>query len=301
MNSRFSEEKKQPPYYLITGLLLGLVIGFVVTMLILPVQYTNVPPETLNVTDKDRYRLMIALSYQSNQDIGRATARLGLLRDNDISSELIQQSRRSQTKSDAQVLLNLAQAFQNPNAQPNQNTESSSPTPTTIAIATATEEIPATPSPTSTPTISPTIEITDTPEIQETSQATESESTPVVENTPTTVVNTNSAFQLTENENICNPTYRDALIQIEVFDSEGEPIPNSRITVTWAAGQDTFFTGYFPEISLGYADFAMDPETIYNVKVGNIGELVTDLTAPECNDPSNTTYWGSIYLRFDAP
>lgn len=118
MNSRFQEEKRQPPYYLLTGLLLGLALGFIMTMVILPIQYTNVPPETLNTTDKDRYRLMISQAFRANQDLGRASARLGLLRDDDIAGQLIQQSRRSETKSDAQVLLNLAQAIQNPLAQP---------------------------------------------------------------------------------------------------------------------------------------------------------------------------------------
>ena len=104
MNSRFAEEKRHPPYYLLTGLILGLAIGLIVTMVVFPVQYSNVPPETLNTTDKDRYRLMIALAYQANQDLGRASARLGLLREEDVASQLVQQSRRSQSRDDAQKI-----------------------------------------------------------------------------------------------------------------------------------------------------------------------------------------------------
>lgn len=297
MNSRFAEEKRHPPYYLLTGLILGLTIGLIVTMVVFPVQYSNVPPETLNTTDKDRYRLMIALAYQANQDLGRASARLGLLREEDVASQLVQQSRRSQSRDDAQILLNLAQAIQNPNPQPVGNQDLQTPTITVTDRPTIT----ASPTATSTPTSSPTVEITETQSVTETFQPTQS--TPTITSTPspTTVQNTNLAFQLIENQTICNPNYQDPLIQVEVFNAEGQPLPNTRIIVTWAEGQDTFYTGYYPDISLGYADFLMEPETTYNVRVGDIGELVTDLTAPTCETDDGAAYWGSIYLRFDAP
>ncbi len=297
MNSRFAEERRHPPYYLITGFILGLAIGLILTLVILPVQYSNVPPETLNQTDKDRYRLMIALSYQSNQDIGRATSRLGLLRDDDIAGQLIQQSRRSQTRSDAQILLNLAQAIQNPNLQPVNGQENETP------IFTMTPSSPETPTPTHTitPTLSPTVEITKTLTNTEAPESTQTRPTATVTPSVTSIVSMNLAFQLIENQTICNPTYNVPLIQVEVFDSEGEPLPNAQVIVTWQNGQNSFYTGYYPDISIGYADYQMEPETTYNVKVGDIGELVTNLTAPTCDDEDNNTFWGSIYLQFEAP
>ena len=297
MNSRFSEEKRKPPYYLITGFLLGLIIGFVLTMVVFPVQYTNAPPETLNQTDKDRYRLMIALAYQANQDIGRAKARLGLLRDDEIAGQLIQQSRRSQTRSDAQILLNLAQALQNPNSQPVVEVEIPTPTIT----PTETLEFTPTSTPTSTATITPTIAVTETLSIEETSQTSATRSLPTPTSTTTVIQNTNLAFRLSDTQTICNVSYQDSLIQVEVFDGSGKPIPNSKIIVAWASGQNTFYTGYYPDVSLGYADFSMEPDTIYTVKVGDIGELVSNLQAPQCQSDTGNSYWGSIYLRFDAP
>ncbi|MBE0685107.1 MAG: hypothetical protein IH585_03825 [Anaerolineaceae bacterium] len=296
MNSRFQEERRQPPYYLLTGLLLGLALGFVLTMVILPIQYSNVPPETLNTTDKDRYRLMIAMAFQANQDQGRASARLGLLRDDDVAGQLIQQSRRSETKSDAQVLLNLAQVIQNPLAQPIAPPQPTDEFPSTQQVAFT---MTSTPSPTE--TMMPTESIDETQSATSTPQPTRQQSTAIVQNSPTPNFSSDLPFQLTENEVICNTSYSESLIQVEVFDAEGEPIPNARITVTWATGQDTFFTGFYPEISLGYADFSMTPTTIYSVKVGNIGEMVTNLTASECKDDSENIFGGSIYLRFDAP
>ncbi len=292
MNSRFQEEKRQPPYYLLTGLLLGLALGFIITMVILPIQYTNVPPETLNTTDKDRYRLMISQAFRANQDLGRASARLGLLRDDDIAGQLIQQSRRSETKSDAQVLLNLAQAIQNPLAQPIITSQAPESDITAQAIDSAI---------TFTPAQTETIVPTETPSETATPQPTRPLSTSIVQNSPTPNLTTGLPFQLTENKTICNSSYRESLIQVEVFDAVGEPISNARITVTWSTGQDMFFTGFYPEIGLGYADFSMTPDSIYSVKVGEIGEMVTNLTSPNCTDDSDTNYWGSIYLRFDAP
>ncbi len=296
MNSRFQEERRQPPYYLLTGLLLGLALGFVLTMVILPVQYSNVPPETLNTTDKDRYRLMIAMAFQANQDLGRASARLGLLRDDDIAGQLIQQSRRSETKSDAQVLLNLAQVIQNPLVQPVVQSQ-----PTDEFPATEQAAFTLTSSPFPTGTMMPTESINETQSATSTPQPTRQQSTTIVQNSPTPNLSSDFPFQLTETEIICNASYSESLIQVEVFDAEGEPIPDARITVTWSTGQDTFFTGFYPEISLGYADFTMTAGTIYSVKVGNIGEMVTDLSASECTDDSENTFLGSIYLRFDAP
>ncbi len=291
MNSRFREERQSPPYYLLTGLILGLVLGFVLTKVIMPIQYTNVPPETLNTADKDRYRLMIALAYEANQDIGRAESRLGLLRDDDIAGQLIQQSRRSETRSDAQVLLNLAQAIQSPHAQPVQSID-----PSPSATVNSDVSGSATPDLTlestdidNTPTPSPTTE-----DIIESPIAT-------IQPSPTSEQNTNLPFVLVENESICNTSYSESLIQVEVFDADGNPMPNIKITVNWANGQDSFYTGFYPDISLGYADFTMTPPTEYSVKVGEIGELVSNLTASKCSDKDGNDYWGSVYLRFDSP
>ena len=294
MNSRFQQERRQPPYYLLTGLLLGLVIGFVVTMVVFPVQYTNVPPETLNINDKDQYRLMIAMAFQANQDLGRASARLGLLRDDDIAGQLIQQSRRSQLRSDAQVLLNLAQAIQNPYVQPvlNQNpTEFTTSETNSIAITS-----------TITATVLPEEENNNSQDIRTaTPQPARPQPTTIIKSSPTALAMSSIPFQLSEKQTICNPTYQESLIQVEVFNRNGDPIPNSRITVYWSNGQDSFYTGYFPEISAGYADFNMSPPTIYSVRVGEIGELVTNLSAPECKNDADNSYWGSLYLRFDEP
>jgi len=43
-----------------------------------------------------------------------------------------------------------------------------------------------------------------------------------------------------------------------------------QITVTWSGGQDTFFTGFKPEIDPGYADFQMEPGQQYQIELSTI-------------------------------
>lgn len=294
MNSRYRRERHQPPYYLLTGLILGLMLGILVSFFILPAQYTNVPPETLSEADKDQYRLMIASAYQVDQNLERAQARLGLLREEGLISILESQASRSDERSDAQTILTLVKALQAPTTI-NSTIE---PTP---QITQETVQASATPT--------PTIGISETPEGSQTpdqavrtatpqSNETEIETTPF----PTATANLSASipFVLTEQRTVCNASLSESLIQIEVFDEDGSPIPNMEILVSWDGGSSTFFTGYYPEISAGYADFSMNPTTTYLVRVGDVGEVVQNLQAPECEE-DDLPFWGSIYLRFDEP
>lgn len=288
MNSRYRQERYHPPYYLLTGLILGLLLGFGITFLLFPVQYTNVPPETLQSVDKDQYRLMIASAFQANGDFGRAFARLGVLREENLANVLLQQAQRSERRSDAQLLLKLSQALEKSPAQndsalpeipatitiaPPQTTPEASTTeqPTTQAIRTATGE-------------APTLSVTRTPFP-----------------TPASVSSLNIPFRLIEQQTVCNPAYTDSLIQIEVVDKKNKPLSNARVFVSWEGGQDIFYTGFFPEISAGYADYSITSGISYRVRIGEIGAVVENISAPECQDANNNPYWGSISLLFAEP
>jgi hypothetical protein len=71
--------QKQTHWYLLTGLLLGLAIGLVFSILVMPVENADALPGELSPQAKDDYRAMIALAYASNQDLERALSRLELL------------------------------------------------------------------------------------------------------------------------------------------------------------------------------------------------------------------------------
>ncbi|OJX38012.1 MAG: hypothetical protein BGO78_08210 [Chloroflexi bacterium 44-23] len=288
MNSRYSQEPQHPPYYLLTGLILGLLFGFGVSFLFFPVRYTNVPPETLQNVDKDQYRLMIASAYQANNDIGRAQARLGILREENVSGLLLQQAQRSERRSDAQLLLKLSQALE----KVPEMAETGPP----IAQASIT----LSQSQTNTPLAGGEM-ATDQPVRTATMEATRIVATRTPFPSPSSVSSLNIPFRLVEQKTICNPAYTDTLIQVEVVDKKEKPISNVRIFVNWDGGQDIFYTGFFPEISIGYADFSMNPQETYSLRVGEIGEVIQNISAPECQDGAGKNYWGSISLLFAEP
>lgn len=288
MNSRYQQERHHPPYYLLTGLILGLALGFGITFLFFPVHYTNVPPETLQSVDKDQYRLMIASAFQANNDLGRAQARLGVLREDNLAEILLQQAQRSQLRSDAQLLLKLSQALQKTTTSENTTGVMASATPGIIQ-ATQTKSADPSAEATSLPVRSATPLSSKQPSIR----------TPLAESSQ--VSSLYIPFRLVEEKSICDPTYKDSLIQVEVVDKKEKPISNARVFVTWDGGQDVFYTGYFPEISSGYADFSMTPAINYSVRIGEIGEVIENISAPECSDDNGNQYWGSISLLFAEP
>ena len=62
-----------------------------------------------------------------------------------------------------------------------------------------------------------------------------------------------------------------------------------------------FFTGLKPEISLGYADYAIQPGVTYQLSLAEGGASVPDLVAQECEDNEGNRYWGSLKLVFLQP
>jgi hypothetical protein len=289
MNSKYREEKYRPPYYLLTGIILGLILGFGVTFAIFPVQYSNVPPETLQAVDKDQYRLMIAYAYQANHDLGRANARLGLLREEDLAALLLNQAQRSERRSDAQILLSLSEALQTP-ANPTESQEQA------VEAQTATAQV-SSESPQPGESATAGVETIRTATAQPTIQ--QQIRTPFP--TQTTIPSSTIPFRLVEQEIVCNSNFKKPYIQVIAVDKENNAMPNVRIMVSWEGGQDIFYTGYYPEISAGYADYEMDPALSYSIQIGEIGEVLEQLSAPECKDDFGNAYWGSISLLFSEP
>jgi len=81
---------------------------------------------------------------------------------------------------------------------------------------------------------------------------------------------------------ICDSAARPGLLQILVTGADGEPLPGVQIVITSKEGQDTFYTGLYPEISPGYADFAMTAGETYTLKVGEVSEIEQGIAIPSC-------------------
>jgi hypothetical protein len=106
------EPEQKPPLYLLTGVALGLVLGFIFAWIIWPARADAVGPNSLALEYREQYRLMTALAYAASGDLGRAQARLALLQDGDPVRMLTSQAQfalgNSATQREARALAGLA-------------------------------------------------------------------------------------------------------------------------------------------------------------------------------------------------
>jgi len=277
-----SEERG--PWYLLTGLAIGLLLGLLYTWLISPVKYVDTSPASLRAEFKDHYRSLISLSYGVNNDLGRSISRLGLLQDENSAYELGAQAQRimaedgSQTDARAMAQLAADLAKFTPAAPPTL----AAGTPSPIAQATATldeSQMIATSTPQPAATFTPMA--TFTPRAQSMLQP-----------------DLSSPLELRERQSVCTPGLVPGLLQVEVQDDDGGPIRGVRIDVAWDGGTTSFYTGLYPEISPGYADFVMQPGVVYSLRAGDGGEVVSDLQSEQCTDAAGNTYPGGVRLVF---
>lgn len=312
-------------WYLLTGIIIGIGLGLVISWLVWPTRYRDNAPASLGEEYKDSYRALIAAAYMASGDVERARSRLYELGDADMAAALITQAQRSMVEGhpEAEVralsLLGLAltsgsgatpvatlpptltllpavQATITPTATiipspviawtptPNGALNNANPSPTeglsTQVRPTSKVGTPGSPTPTPTPllptfTLAPTI-------------------------TPTPTLTPGQPFRLAQKQIVCNPDLDQPLIQVQVHNSSGDPVPGVEGFVFWEGGNDRFITGLKPEMGLGYADFIMKKDLTYTVQLVN-GEPVRDLTVNQCTNTAGNTYLGGWLLVFEQP
>jgi hypothetical protein len=282
--------------HLFLALLTGLGLGLVYSWFLSPVEYVDAAPAILRADFKDQYRIVIAASYAGTLDLPRARARLTLLGDTDPVAELSAQAQRMLASGEpfekAQPLARLATDLKQGFASapftstpiPAFNTPQFDATPTFESQQDATEEPTQTPLPTAdfeqTP-LAPVIAETNTPRP-----------------TFTPTAGPGTPFTLVEQETICDPSLQASLMQFSLIDSRNRPAAGIEIIVTWNQGEDRFFTGFKPELGNGYADFVMQADTAYSIRIVTGGSFVPNISAPICTDPNGMTYPGSLLLTF---
>ncbi|NJN80204.1 MAG: hypothetical protein HC797_06905 [Anaerolineales bacterium] len=286
--------------HLIFSLLIGLGLGLAYSWFLSPVTYVDANPTILRADFKDQYRIVIAASYHSTQDLARAKARLNLLGDVDPVGALSAQAQR---------MLASGESFEKvrPLAQ----------LATDLQLGYVSDPLTPTPLPTSfnTPKVEVTVEETEsslnvTEEAVVTSLPTLFfEQTPLIPTfsetitprpTTTKTPPPGAPFALVGQETICDPASK-ALMQFMFIDSRRNQIAGVEIIVTWNQDEDRFFTGFKPELGNGYADFVMQSDTIYNVRVVTAGSFVQNIFAPVCTEPNGASYLGGIILTFQQP
>ncbi len=290
------------PWYLVTGLIIGIAAGLIYAWLIEPVQYADAAPNSLSENDKDYYRAMIALAYQADGNLGRARQRLALLNDSSPAESLKLQAQRAGDPPSVEgiALAALAEVYNpRPTPQASPTLTAAPPTvpatraPTGVLSPTATLDPAqavrtATPLPSATPTITPSV----TPTL-----AASLTPRPTLKPSPTL----GAPFALKDKQKVCDPS-QPATLQVEVFDGAGKPVPGVKILVTWPpSGLDTFYTGLTLSVSAGYADFQMTPKTVYALQAGDNGETVAGLTTHDCTQTNSVTFQGGWKLKFVQP
>jgi hypothetical protein len=281
------------PWYLLTGLILGVGFGLLYAWVISPIRYVDTEPSSLRSDFREQYRALIAVAFLSNGDLPRAKARLALLADPDIAKTIAIQAK-------------LAQDLAGPDSEKNG----------LMALAAALESgtVPLTPIalPSDTPTPEPSSTLTPTPVIalvEASATPTAGTALPTRTSAPTTTPlpsrtptpTPGAPFILSEQSLVCDPLIKGPLIQVEAFDAALQPVPGLEILINAGQGDDHFFTGLKPEISLGYADYAIQPGVTYQLRLAEGGASVPDLVAQECEDNAGNRYWGSLKLVFLQP
>lgn len=249
----------------VVGLALSLIYGWVLDPQPLPVQ-----PADLRQRDKEFYIRLIAVAFAHNQNLDQAKTRLDSLVEPNINGLIVGITERyiieSRDVRDVIALVKLSDAL------------GQTSVPMLAFLATPTPKPTATPTPAPTPTPrptrTPTPRVTPTPKPSPTQTSTPRPTgtrvptrTPTPTNTPTP--GPNAPFGVAQSVILCDKT-TSGLLRIYVRDRLGQGVPGVEIAVDWAGGRDKLFTGFKPEIDNGYADFQMEPDERYQVKLVSV-------------------------------
>jgi len=296
---------RSPIFVILFGFFAGAGLGLAYAWLISPVTYVDANPAILRADFKDQYRIVISAAYAATHDLPRARARLELLGDANPTGELSALAQRILAKGEpkdnaeplAQLAADLQQGFASaPVTQPPVTREAFASTPFAAIINTLGGEAPT----------AEEIGISETSEapavstlpFEQTPLAPQllSTATPRPTFTPTKGVDT--PFTLVDQEIVCDPNLPPGLLQFNLMDARRDPVAGIQIVVTWDEGEDSFFTGFKPEVSEGYADFTMETDIVYSIRVVDGGSFVPNISAPACDGAS---YLGGLLLTFQQP
>ena len=282
-----NNDEPRGPWYLLTGLIIGAMLGIAYTRYFQPVRYVDTSPNTLQVNSKDQYRALIAAAYLSNGDLVRAAARLDLLGDKDTPQALTEQAQRTLAKdggsNEARALGILAVALGQAPPGPVQAITPGvlSPTSSPVLATPADVEIPAENAESSAGTPVRTVGAED-------SGSAEAPTSP-----PT--------YVLISREEICDQALPEPLIEIEVSDQAGQPVAGVIVIIIWAGGEERFYTGLKPDKGLGYADYSLSPDFVYSLHLGESGAPLGNISAVSCTGSQGAAFWGALRLNYGQP
>ena len=280
------------PWYLLAGLILGLGLGLVISWGIAPAEYTDTTPAILRSDFKDSYRSLITSAFMSTGDLERAETRLATLGDLNPVEALTAQAQRELANGNietSEMLATLAKVLNEKYAELDVEVN-----PTATRFVTQIPRTNRTATPGSTKesnTLEPPIATpTDVPIYTRTPAP-----------TSTAIPTIGAPYILMTQDEICSTNISEGLLMVFVSDAAQKPIPGVEVIVEWNGNEEHFFTGLKPEIGAGYADFNMQPNQSYALRLAAGSTAVSSLSAPPCQDDEGNYYWGSLRLRFQRP
>ena len=280
------------PWYLLAGLILGLGLGLVISWGIAPAEYTDTPPAILRSDFKDSSRSLIASAFMSTGDLERAETRLATLGDLNPVEALTAQAQRELANGNietSEMLATLAKVLNEKYAELDAEVNPTAtrfvtqiPRTNRTATPRSTKESNTPEPPIATPTDVPIYTRTPAP-------------------TSTAIPTIGAPYILMTQDEICSTNISEGLLMVFVSDAAQKPIPGVEVIVERNGNEEHFFTGLKPEIGAGYADFSMQPNQSYALRLATGSTAVGNLSAPPCQDDEGNYYWGSLRLRFQRP
>ncbi len=280
-------------WFVVVGLILGLVGGLLYGWVLRPVQYVETYPPLMHEHYRADWIRMTALAYGADGDLGRTQVRLRDLDEVEIRHQLEQTLEQAiasgRPLSVLQRVANLAERYgvEHP----------------AVGVYTSEQASLVTPRPAATFTPSPTPEVVVSPTVAPSPSPLPSP-TPTLDPdllqipptaTPTLTVPTGAAapFVFTEGISRCLPAPRLAIsvtqeVTVTVRGREQrmeEGVPGIEAWLTWAEGADRAVTGFRPALGVGYADFHIEAGEMYNLYLGQpTGAPLTTVQSTPCED-----------------
>jgi hypothetical protein len=305
-----SHEEEAPRFssaYLFTGTVIGLVLGLILSLAFFQIRWVDITPENLTEEDQWDYVAVVSLAYYAEKDLGRARTRLESIgqemplplfvkeigiqarsQDSGISVRKTAISQLAFDLSDGTIDIEGLEEYLNVETEESAPVEETEPEEESV-LPTATLQTLA--------------EVQPTEEVEGPSDNVEEEGEPIAEDlTPpdpaaVTVDVNEQPFQLAERLNFCDQKLAQQL-QVEVLDDDGVPLQGVQVFIQWDGGSETFFTGLYPEINDGYADFAMNGDVTYQLQVGGTSLFIEDIATNTCDLDDGSSYLGGVWLKF---
>jgi len=275
------------PWEAFLALLIGLALGLLYAWVLSPVQVVDSNPSALRADFKDQYRSVIAAAYAANNDLPRARARLALLGDPDAYTALSAQAQRMLANGESfqtvQQVAQLASALQG-----------SQPT-ATLTVTTSPRQTSGPASATSLPS---TAIDTSTPENTETPMPFFT-TTPRATRTP--IPPPGAPFELAAQDTLCDESLPEGLLQVITLTVARRQLSGIELILSWAGGEEHFFTGFKPELGNGYADYQMAPGVTYTLRAAEGGTPLAGLTPPACQRENGESFFGGLRVTLQRP